>query len=87
MLRWVKRDTKGHTLYDYIFRKCPEWANPQRRKVAEQLLLGVEGVKFEGRDRKVAANMYGAYFGGDEMFCNETAVMTVVQVHKYTKNH
>ena len=34
-----KSDTKGCILYDSVYRKCPEQANPQRQK-ADQWLPG-----------------------------------------------
>ena len=32
-----KSDTKGHMLYDPIYLKCPEQANPQRQKANSRL--------------------------------------------------
>ena len=30
--KWKEPDPKGHMLYDSIYRKCPNEANPQRQK-------------------------------------------------------
>ena len=40
---WKKPDTKGHMLYDPIYMKCPEQANPQRQKI-DTWLPEAEGV-------------------------------------------
>lgn len=29
--KWEKADMKGHTMYDSIYMKCPEWVNPWRQ--------------------------------------------------------
>ena len=36
--KWKKPDTKGHTLYDFIYKTYPDEANLQRSEVDEWLL-------------------------------------------------
>ena len=44
--QWKEPDIKGHLLYDLIYTKYPEQANPLREKV-DQWLLGAEEMENE----------------------------------------
>ena len=59
MLSEKNPDTKEHILYDSIYMKCPEQANPKRQK-ADQWVLRVEG-----KPGTMSANRYGVSFWND----------------------
>ena len=57
------KNAKGHILYYYIYMKCSEQENPQKRKIS-----GCQGLGLGGREGKgeVNANVQGISFWCDE---------------------
>jgi hypothetical protein len=53
-----KADTKGHILYDFTDRKCPEKVNSQRQKV-DWWLSGAEGKMRGDRKKKSRVSLWG----------------------------
>lgn len=40
--KYKKPDTKGYVLYDSLYMKCPQQANPQRQKLGKGLGRGLQ---------------------------------------------
>lgn len=61
MTQWKKPDTKGHQLQDFTGTKCPERANPPRKKT-DQLLPQAGGWAQMGREQ---SRVQATSCGGD----------------------
>lgn len=79
LLKWKKPDTKGHILFDPIYMKFPEKANPLIEKADHWRPETEMGVKV---DYKWAQ---GSSFLGMELFYNW--VVIVAQLYKSIKTH
>ena len=75
-----KSDTKSHILYDSVYMKCPEQANPQRQK-ADQWLPG--SGEWGGKGGGVTANGYQVIW---EVIKNVLKLVVIVeQLCEYIK--